>query len=82
MNVYWSFLHSIKHAFRVSGSRIMTLISSLHRKDLATWCRKLRNEELYNFYSALIVTGSRDSSVGIATGYWLDDEGKREFESR
>jgi hypothetical protein len=25
---------------------------------------------------------SRDSSVGIATGYGLDDEGEREFESR
>jgi hypothetical protein len=26
--------------------------------------------------------GSRDSSVGIATGYRLDDQGEREFESR
>jgi hypothetical protein len=25
--------------------------------------------------------GSRDSSVGIATGYGLDDQGEREFES-
>jgi hypothetical protein len=25
---------------------------------------------------------SRDSSVGIATGYGLDDQGRREFESR
>jgi hypothetical protein len=25
---------------------------------------------------------SRDSSVGIATGYGLDDQGEREFESR
>jgi hypothetical protein len=25
---------------------------------------------------------SRDSSVGIATGYWLDDQGEQEFESR
>jgi hypothetical protein len=24
----------------------------------------------------------RDSSVGIATGYGLDDQGEREFESR
>jgi hypothetical protein len=27
-------------------------------------------------------TWSQDSSVGIATGYGLDDEGGREFESR
>jgi hypothetical protein len=27
-------------------------------------------------------TRSRDSSVGIATGYGLDDQGEREFESR
>jgi hypothetical protein len=27
-------------------------------------------------------TRSRDSSVGIATGYGLDDQGKREYESR
>jgi hypothetical protein len=27
-------------------------------------------------------TRSRDSSVGIATGYRLDDQGEREFESR
>jgi hypothetical protein len=26
--------------------------------------------------------GSRDSSVGIATDYGLDDQGRREFESR
>jgi hypothetical protein len=26
--------------------------------------------------------GSRDSSVGIATGYGLDDQGEREFKSR
>jgi hypothetical protein len=29
-----------------------------------------------NFYM------NRDSSVGIATGYGLDDQGKREFKSR
>jgi hypothetical protein len=28
------------------------------------------------------VVGSRDSSVGIATGYGLDQQGEREFESR
>jgi hypothetical protein len=27
-------------------------------------------------------SGSRDISVGIATGYGLDDQGEREFESR
>jgi hypothetical protein len=26
--------------------------------------------------------GSRDSSVGTAAGYGLDDQGEREFESR
>jgi hypothetical protein len=30
----------------------------------------------------LMRTGSRDSSVGIATGYGLDEQGEREFESR
>jgi hypothetical protein len=28
------------------------------------------------------VQGSRDSSAGIATGYGLDDQGERGFESR
>jgi hypothetical protein len=28
------------------------------------------------------VLGSRYNSVGIATGYGLDDQGEREFESR
>jgi hypothetical protein len=28
------------------------------------------------------IDGSRDSLVGIATGYGLDDEGERDFESR
>jgi hypothetical protein len=27
-------------------------------------------------------SSSRDSSVGIATGYGLEDQGEREFESR
>jgi hypothetical protein len=30
----------------------------------------------------VIIIGNRDSSVGIATGYGLDDQGEREFESR
>jgi hypothetical protein len=30
----------------------------------------------------LIDIGSRDSSVGIATGYGMDDQGEREFESQ
>jgi hypothetical protein len=29
-----------------------------------------------------VVVWSRDSSVGIATGYGLDDQGERELESR
>jgi hypothetical protein len=35
-----------------------------------------------NFYFTSVLIGSRDSSVGIATGYGLDDQGEREFESR
>jgi hypothetical protein len=37
-----------------------------------------------NFYFVFThaENGSRDSSVGIATGYGLDDQGEREFESR
>jgi hypothetical protein len=36
-----------------------------------------------NIISAPLCTlGSRDSSVGIATGYGLDDQERREFESR
>jgi hypothetical protein len=39
------------------------------------------------YFSSLIFVSncsyrSRDSSVGIATGYGLDDQGEREFESR
>jgi hypothetical protein len=30
----------------------------------------------------ILLRRSRDSSVGIATGYGLDDQGEREFESR
>jgi hypothetical protein len=30
----------------------------------------------------LVISGSQDSSVGIETGYGLDDQGGREFESR
>jgi hypothetical protein len=36
--------------------------------------------EFYATYDMYIM--SRDSSVGIATGYGLDDQGEREFESR
>jgi hypothetical protein len=36
--------------------------------------------ELLTFWTLSIVL--RDSSVGIATGYGLDDQGEREFESR
>jgi hypothetical protein len=35
-----------------------------------------------NYYETYCAGGNRDSSVGIATGYWLDDQGRREFESR
>jgi hypothetical protein len=35
-----------------------------------------------SFKGATHGTRSRDSSVGIATGYGLDDQGEREFESR
>jgi hypothetical protein len=34
------------------------------------------------FRSLPTVNGSRDSLVGIATGYVLDDQAEREFESR
>jgi hypothetical protein len=34
-----------------------------------------------NFF-VYITSGSRDSSVGIATGYGLDDQEGRDFESR
>jgi hypothetical protein len=37
---------------------------------------------LQNKYRYKKLQGSRDSSVGIATGYGLDDQGEREFESR
>jgi hypothetical protein len=33
-------------------------------------------------YLDMTVIGSRDSLVGIATGYGLHDQGQREFESR
>jgi hypothetical protein len=36
----------------------------------------------YKILSVSLDSGSRDSSVGIATGYGLDDQGEREFESR
>jgi hypothetical protein len=35
-----------------------------------------------NFVAHLSIIRSRDSSVGIATGYGLDDQEGREFESR
>jgi hypothetical protein len=35
-----------------------------------------------DLYLQQVVHGIRDSSVGIATGYGLDDQGEREFESR
>jgi hypothetical protein len=35
-----------------------------------------------NLKVILVCRVSRDSSVGIATGYGLDDQGEREFESR
>jgi hypothetical protein len=35
-----------------------------------------------DYLQAPIVARSRGSSVGIATGYGLDDQGGREFESR
>jgi hypothetical protein len=34
------------------------------------------------FFGISEVVRSRDSSVGIATGYGLDDQGELEFESR
>jgi hypothetical protein len=37
---------------------------------------------IFIIYYATYHHGSRDSSVGIATGYGLDDQGGREFESR
>jgi hypothetical protein len=40
------------------------------------WC------DHHNNVWCITYTGSRDSSVGIATGYGLDDQGWREFESR
>jgi hypothetical protein len=40
------------------------------------------NAALVLFYTFIIFVRSRDSSVGIATGYGLDDQGEREFESR
>jgi hypothetical protein len=38
-------------------------------EEVAGGWRKLHNVELHNLY--------RDSSVGIALGYWLDDRGSR-----
>jgi hypothetical protein len=40
------------------------------------------NSYTYIFKSLMICRRSRDSLVGIATGYGLDDKGEREFESR
>jgi hypothetical protein len=37
----------------------------------------LHNEKLHNFILHLVLFKSRDSSVGIATGYGLDDRGSR-----
>jgi hypothetical protein len=59
-------------------SRCFTLSYSAATSTLIVglqgWVAKL---EFNTYY-----TGSRDSSVGIATGYRLDDQGEREFESR
>jgi hypothetical protein len=47
---------------------------------------EINNKLYFNKIGVLCVpmylTRSRDSSVGIATGYGLDDQGEREFESR
>jgi hypothetical protein len=48
--------------------------------------KKRQTETGATVYSILHSTGSyrrsRDSSVGIVTGYGLDDQGEREFKSR
>jgi hypothetical protein len=48
---------------------------------VATYCSRCResSQQLLKLY---YYSRSRDSSVGIATGYGLDDQGEREFESR
>jgi hypothetical protein len=40
-----------------------------------------RHTSWTDFKPVYLVRVSRDSSVGIATGYGLDDQGQREFES-
>jgi hypothetical protein len=45
-------------------------------RQKVTWGWEILINEFINLYSY------RDSSVGIATGYGLDDQAEREFESR
>jgi hypothetical protein len=48
----------------------------------ATSCTPTKSKLYFEFSSAPALWGSRDSSVGIATGYGLDDQGEWEFESQ
>jgi hypothetical protein len=45
------------------------------------WCWKVLDKIDRGLIKVLSGIWSRDSSVGIATGYGLDDQGEREFES-
>jgi hypothetical protein len=62
----------------------------LYYTDVLTWSLSLRKEHKLMIVPDKIVVNlgmlqatreSRDSAVGIATEYWLDDQGS-EFESR
>jgi hypothetical protein len=66
---------------RVFENRALRRIFGLKIEEVTGGWRKLHNEELHNFYSALNIIRSRDSSVGIATGHRMERRGI-EFDSR
>jgi hypothetical protein len=57
-------------------SSINGLMIKYHRPT-GILCKIMQQHILESFMHALGIAFSRDSSVGIATGYWLDDRGIR-----
>jgi hypothetical protein len=62
--------NGIKTRLRVSENRVMGRISESKGQQITAEWRKLHNVDIRNLWS-------RDSSVGIVTGYGLDDRGVR-----
>jgi hypothetical protein len=54
-------------------NKLVTRIFETKRTEVAAGWRKLHNEERHKFIPQETLLMSRDSSVGIATGYGLDD---------